>query len=115
MATNTGLRLGDYSTDRRMILLCGMSLIVGTGGAAGAWLLLHLIGFFTNLFWFGRLSWSPIEITDASVGPIAVVVPVLGALIVGLMARLVPKRFEGTAFRRPWKQSFTGKVGCHQR
>ena len=88
-------RLGDYSADRRMILLCAMALVVGTGGAAGAWCLLHLIGFVTNLLWFGRLSWEPADITDAAVGPAGLVIPVLGALVIGLMARFGSDKIRG--------------------
>ena len=87
--------LGDYSADRRMILLCAMALFVGMGGAASAWCLLHLIGFVTNLLWFGRLSWNPAEITDALVGPAGLLIPVLGALIIGLMARFGSDKIRG--------------------
>lgn len=88
-------RLGDYSADRRMILLCAMALFVGTGGAAGAWCLLRLIGFVTNLLWFGRVSWQPADITDAAVGPTGLVIPVLGALVIGLMARFGSDKIRG--------------------
>ena len=32
-------RLADHSADRRMLLLGAMAFVVGTGGAASAWLL----------------------------------------------------------------------------
>ena len=47
-------RLGDHSADPRMVMLCAMALAVGTGSAAGAWVLLRLIALCTNLFWFGN-------------------------------------------------------------
>ena len=97
MSGNIGrpVRLGDYSADRRMVLLCLMSLPVGTAAAASAWLLLHLISFFTNLFWFGQLSWDAAEITDAAVGPVAILIPIAGALIIGIMARFGSKKIRG--------------------
>src|SRR3546814_16068838 len=61
-------RLADHSADGRMLLLAAMALVVGTGGACGAWVLLKMIEFATNLFWFGRLSAEPVEITDAALG-----------------------------------------------
>src|SRR3546814_9248391 len=80
-------RLADHSADGRMLLLAAMALVVGTGGACGAWVLLKMIEFATNLFWFGRLSAEPVEITDAALGIGTAIVPVIGSLIVGLMAR----------------------------
>lgn len=88
-------RLGDYSADRRMALLCLMALAVGSGGAAGAWALLHLIAVFTNLFWFGHLSFAEVDIADASIGAAGILPPVAGALIIGLMARYGSEKIRG--------------------
>ena len=41
--------LRDFSTDRRILLLVAMALVVGTAGAVAAWALLHLIYFATNI------------------------------------------------------------------
>ena len=78
---------GDHTADMRLALLAAMALVVGTGGAFGAWALVKLIALATNLFWFGRVSFNHSVITDASVGLWIVVIPVIGSLIVGLMAR----------------------------
>ena len=57
--------LGDFTTDRRVLILVAMALVVGTGGALAAWLLVQLIALVTNLAWFGRLdidadlAWPP--------------------------------------------------------
>ncbi|MDE2303378.1 MAG: chloride channel protein [Sphingomonadales bacterium] len=88
-------RLGDHSADRRMIMLGAMALVVGAGGAIGAFLLVRLIGIATNLFWFGRLSAAPATITAARVGGLAALIPVAGGLIVGLMARFGSDRIRG--------------------
>lgn len=90
-----GHQLADHSVDRRMIMLAAMALVVGTGGAFGAWILVKLIALATNLFWFGRLSADHSVITDASVGWAVVVVPVIGSLIVGLMARFGSDKIRG--------------------
>ena len=34
-------RLRDFSADRRLLLLVAMALVVGTAGAAAAWVLLR--------------------------------------------------------------------------
>lgn len=88
-------QLADYTVDRRMPLLALMALVVGTGGALGAWVLVKLIAIATNLFWFGRLSADHTVITDASVGLLVVVIPVVGSIIVGLMARFGSDKIRG--------------------
>ncbi|HEX7853281.1 MAG TPA: chloride channel protein [Sphingobium sp.] len=90
-----GHQLGDHSVDRRMIMLAAMATIVGTGGAFGAWTLVKLIAIATNFFWFGRLSANPSIITEASVGGMVVIIPVIGSLIVGLMARFGSDKIRG--------------------
>lgn len=87
--------LADRSADWRMVWLTGAALIVGTGGALGAWALLKLIAIATNLFWFGRLSAAPSEITDNAVGLGIIVIPVVGSLIIGLMARFGSDKIRG--------------------
>ncbi|WP_126176556.1 chloride channel protein [Tsuneonella rigui] len=88
-------RLADHSADWRMLMLAGMALVVGTGGALGAWLLVRMIALSTNLFWYGRLSADPSTITDASVGWLVLVIPAVGALLVGLMARFGSEKIRG--------------------
>ncbi|MHA3792885.1 chloride channel protein [Sphingomonas sp. YL-JM2C] len=90
-----GHQLADHSVDRRMIMLALMAVVVGSGGAFGAWVLVKLIAIATNLFWFGRLSADPSAITDASVGWLVVAIPVVGSLIVGLMARFGSDKIRG--------------------
>jgi len=43
--------LGDFTTDRRVLLLVAMALIIGTAGTFAALLLLKLIGLVSNLVW----------------------------------------------------------------
>ena len=88
-------RLADHSADWRMIMLAGAALVVGTGAAFGAWLLLKLIALATNLFWFGRISAAPAAITDAHLGLAVIAIPVVGSLIVGLMARFGSEKIKG--------------------
>ncbi|GLV27620.1 chloride channel protein [Sphingobium sp. TomTYG75] len=76
-------------------MLAAAALIVGTGGALGAWLLLRAIAVATNLFWFGRLSDAPAAITDNTLGIGVIAVPVIGSLIVGVMARYGSEKIRG--------------------
>jgi H+/Cl- antiporter ClcA len=78
-----------------MLILAAAALVIGTGGAFGAWLLLKLIALATNVFWFGRLSVQPVEIVDSKVGFAVLVIPVIGSLIIGLMARFGSEKIKG--------------------
>jgi H+/Cl- antiporter ClcA/CBS domain-containing protein len=78
-----------------MLLLAAMSLVVGSGGALGAWILLKMIAVATNLFWFGRLSDQASLITQSDVGYAVLLIPVVGSLIVGLMARYGSEKIRG--------------------
>lgn len=87
-------RLADYSADSRMLLLAAMAVVAGTGGAFSAWALLKLINFATNLFWYGNPSFAPSA--TAGRGPLLLLlVPVAGAVIVGLMARFGSDKIRG--------------------
>ena len=87
-------RLADYSADYRMLILAAMATVAGTGGAFSAWALLKLIALATNLFWYGNFSRGPALIVDRA--PLLVLlVPFVGALVVGLMARFGSDKIRG--------------------
>ena len=88
-------RLRDFSADRRLLLLVAMALVVGTAGAAAAWVLLHLINLATNLAYYGRISAAPTSIIGNPLGYFAALVPVVGCLIIGLMARYGSEKIRG--------------------
>ncbi len=76
-------------------MLAAMAIVVGTGGALAAWVLIKLIALATNLFWFGRFSTRSAAIVDTLVGPWMVAIPVIGGLIIGLMARYGSDKIRG--------------------
>ena len=49
--------LRDFTVDRRVWLLTGVALFIGTGAAALAVVLLRAIALATNAFYYQRLSW----------------------------------------------------------
>jgi len=87
--------LADFTADRRLWMLAAMALVVGTGGAMAAWLLLKLIALVTNLVWFGRLDVVSRSLANARPGPWMVAAPVLGGLAIGLMARFGSEKIRG--------------------
>ncbi|HEV2165941.1 MAG TPA: chloride channel protein [Thermoplasmata archaeon] len=88
--------LGDFTTaDRRIGLLAGLAVLVGVASALTAAFLLGLIGFFTNLFYFGRLSWVFVSPAGNQLGALAILIPILGGVIVGVIARFGSERIRG--------------------
>jgi chloride channel protein, CIC family len=87
-------RLADYSADYRMLILAAMAVVAGTGGAFSAWALLKLIAFATNLFWYGDASFAPAAIAHRG-WLLVLLIPIIGGLIVGLMARYGSDKIRG--------------------
>src|SRR6185436_12425717 len=57
--------------------------------------LLRLIGLFTNLFFFQRWDTALVSPAGNQLGLLEILVPVGGALIIGLMARYGSERIRG--------------------
>jgi len=87
--------LRDFTADSRMLLLSGLALVIGCSGAALAYLLLHLIYAATNLFYFHRLSWQFVSPATNTLHWLAVFVPVIGGLMIGVMARFGTDKIRG--------------------
>lgn len=73
--------------DRRTAVICGLAILVAIGAGLAAQLLTRLIAFFTNLAFYGRLSAAPVSPADHHLGLAVVAIPVLGGLVVGVLAR----------------------------
>ncbi|HVN75077.1 MAG TPA: chloride channel protein [Thermoanaerobaculaceae bacterium] len=87
--------LGDFTATRRMLLLSMMAMAIGAISAFVALALLRLIGLFTNLFFYQRLGTALVPPSGHQLGPLVVLVPVVGALIIGVMARYGSERIRG--------------------
>src|SRR5438477_794646 len=87
--------LGDFTTSRRVIPLTGLAVLIGIVASYVALALLKLIGLFTNLFFFQRASTALVSPAGHHLRAFVVLVPVAGALVVGLMARYGSERIRG--------------------
>jgi H+/Cl- antiporter ClcA/CBS domain-containing protein len=94
-AADHGRELADFRTDRRVLLLCALAVPIGLIGAVVAKALLWLIAAFTNLAFFLRFSAQPVEPQQHHLGWWMVLVPVIGGLIIGLMARYGSEKIRG--------------------
>jgi chloride channel protein, CIC family len=88
-------RLGDFTTDRRVLVLVAMAVFVGTGGVAAAWVLLRAIALVTNLVWFQTIDVHTMSLAGARANWWMVAAPALGGLIIGLMARFGSEKIRG--------------------
>src|SRR3984957_15928764 len=87
--------LRDFTVDRRVWLLSGVAIGIGACATVLAVLLLRCIALFTNLFYYHRLSAVGVSPAGSPLGYWMVLVPVVGGLIVGLMARFGSDKIRG--------------------
>jgi len=86
---------GDFTTTWRVVPMALAGVGIGVLAAYVALALLRLIGLFTNLFFFQRWDTALVSPAGNRLGPLVVLVPVVGALLVGLMARYGSERIRG--------------------
>ena len=87
--------LGDFTADRRILVLVAMALVVGAGGVLGAWALLKLIALASNLIWLGRASTAAMSFAEVRPSAWMVAAPAIGGLVIGLMARFGSEKIRG--------------------
>lgn len=87
--------LGDFRTDRRMLLLVALAVPVGVISALVAKALLWLIAEITNLVFFQRFSPVLDSLQHHHLGAWVILAPVAGALVIGLMARYGSEKIRG--------------------
>jgi H+/Cl- antiporter ClcA len=91
---------GDFTADRRLIWLSALAIPTGVICAFVALVLQRLIAFFTNVFYYQEFTVptdliSPVEAVVGHLGLWSIVIPVIGGLIIGFMARYGSDRIRG--------------------
>jgi H+/Cl- antiporter ClcA len=81
--------------DGRTAWICVLALLAGAAGAVAAAVFQALISLFTNLSVHGRFSIEWASAYDHQLGPAVIAVPILGGLVVGLMARFGSESVRG--------------------
>ncbi|HZQ08704.1 MAG TPA: chloride channel protein, partial [Anaerolineae bacterium] len=95
LSEKKGDRLADFTTDRRVLVISLMALVVGVVSTAVAWVLVQLIALITNVAFYQRLSTEFISPANNQLGIFVIFVPVIGGLIIGLMARYGSEKIRG--------------------
>ncbi len=96
-ASVAGLVKGPVATEAnfRLLWVSLLSVIIGVAAGVIAFLLYNLIGLFTNIAFFHRFSFTFVSARLNTLGPWVIVVPVIGGLIVGLMAKYGSSKIRG--------------------
>ena len=87
--------LGDFTLGPEVFRVVPLSIVVGALAAGVALALLDLIGFFTHVAYYGHVGVKLVPPTLAHLHGFTILVPVVGGLLVGLMARYGSERIRG--------------------
>jgi len=99
----------DFDGQARLLLIASIAAVVGALSTVTADLLLHAIRFFTNLFFFQKFSTAYTSPATHTLGAWVIAVPVIGGLIIGLIARYgseairghgIPEAIEAILFKK---------------
>src|SRR6266513_2378399 len=94
--TAPSARRGDFTANPRVLVVTAMAVLIGIASAFVALALTKLIGFFTNLFYYQRIAIG--ELTSPAghhLGVWSVFIPIIGGLLIGLMARYGSEKIRG--------------------
>jgi H+/Cl- antiporter ClcA len=94
---------------KRLFLLSLLAVLVGAIISGLGKLLVLLIHLVTNLSFFGRLSLANLNPADHHLGPWVIVVPAIGGLLVGLMARYGVRGIQGHGIPEAMEQVLTNQ------
>jgi H+/Cl- antiporter ClcA len=85
----------DFSGDLRLLKIAAIAAVIGGLSTFAARILLELIHFFTNLFFYQKLSLAELSPANNTLGLWVVIVPVIGGLLIGLIARYGTEQVRG--------------------
>ena len=81
--------------DNRVLMLSGIAIVLAAATGVIAQLLMRVIWLVTNIAFYGRVSSAFVSPAENRLGWLVVIVPVIGGLIVGVMARYGSKAIRG--------------------
>jgi H+/Cl- antiporter ClcA/CBS domain-containing protein len=85
----------DFAADLRLLGIASVAALIGALSTGAAYVLLQLIRLFTNIFFFHTWSIAARSPAQNALGLWVIPVPIVGALIIGLMARFGSEKIRG--------------------
>src|SRR5438045_4791980 len=96
MSAVADARRGDFTANPRVLVVTFMAVCIGVASAFVALALTRLISFFSTLFYYGQFSAGELSSPAANhLGLWAIFIPIVGGLIIGLMARYGSEKIRG--------------------
>src|SRR5579883_3146807 len=89
------MRALDGQQPYRLGYVSSLAVLIGCCGAGAALLLTALISLITNICFYHRFSFAGVSATTHIIGHWVFLPPMIGALIIGLMARFVSEAVRG--------------------
>lgn len=87
--------LADFTRDKRILVLSLMAVVIGVISSLVAYALVWLIAVITNLAFYQTFSAASVSPANHRLGYWVILVPTLGGLLIGLMARYGSERIRG--------------------
>ncbi|MBS0232271.1 MAG: chloride channel protein [Proteobacteria bacterium] len=87
--------LGDFTAKPRLLIIATIAVFVASASVAAGIGLLALIRLCTNIAYFGTWSFAQNTIGQTPLGAASILIPVAGALVIGLMARYGSEKIRG--------------------
>jgi H+/Cl- antiporter ClcA len=85
----------DFAADARLLTIAAAAACIGGLSTVAAYALLQLIRLFTNIFFFHAWSTAANSPAQNTLGLWVIPVPIVGGLIIGLMARFGSEKIRG--------------------
>jgi len=94
---------------RRLLFISISAIVIAIGVSIIAKLLVHLIDLITNISFYGNFSFAPVTPAENNLGLFVITIPVIGGLIIGLMAYYGSKAIRGHGIPEAMEQILTNK------
>jgi len=85
----------EQDNNSRLVRLSILAAIIGVIAGVVAYLLISLIGLISNLVFYQRFALNIPDLQAHTLGPLVIIVPVIGGLIIGLMAKYGSSKIRG--------------------
>ncbi len=94
--------------DRRVLWISFVAMLLGAAVAVVAKLLTALIGLITHIAFYGSWGFDFVSPAGNHLGKWVIVVPVIGGLIVGVMARWGSRAIRGHGMKAAFRRASPG-------